>query len=117
MVPRSRDKRRDDIAIAVTEGHNLIAFDPLVSVETDVVAGLFRSRRRAIAVDDGHVEKAALVEPQHHNCKNDVETAAGLPPPKGAINSGCSGSPGALRRPLQSAVPSIDIPGYSNFRM
>ena len=41
VVPRSRDKRRDDIAIAVAEGHDLIAFDLLVPVETDVVAALF----------------------------------------------------------------------------
>jgi hypothetical protein len=88
VVPRSRDKRRDDIAIAVAEGHDFIAFDLLVSVEADVVAALFCSRRRAIAVDDGHVEKAALVEPQYHDRENDIETAAGLPPPKGAINTG-----------------------------
>jgi len=88
VVPRSRDKWRDDIAIAVAEGHDLIAFDLLVPVETDVVATLFRGRRRAIAVDDGHVEKAALVEPQHHHCENDIETAAGLPPTKGAIDPG-----------------------------
>jgi hypothetical protein len=48
----------------------------------------FCSRRRPIAVDDGHVEKASSVEPQHHDCKNDGETAAGLPPSKGAINPG-----------------------------
>ena len=42
----------------------------------------------AIAVDDGHIEKAALVEPQHYDRENDIETAAGLPPPKGAINPG-----------------------------
>ena len=36
------------------------AFDLLVPGETDVVAALFCCRRRAIAVDDGHIEKAAL---------------------------------------------------------
>jgi hypothetical protein len=88
VVPRSRDKRRDDIAIAVAEGHDLIALDLLVSVEADVVATLFRSRCRAISVDDGHVEEAALVEPQYHDRENDIETATGLPPSKGAINPG-----------------------------
>ena len=48
----------------------------------------FCCRRRAIAVDDGHIEKAALVEPQHYDRENDIETATGLPPPKGAINPG-----------------------------
>ena len=88
VVPRSRDKRRDDIAIAVAEGHDLIAFDLLVPVETDVVAALFCCRRRAIAVDDGHIEKAGPTKFQHHDCENDIKTAAGLPPSKGGINTG-----------------------------
>ena len=88
VVARSRDKRRDDIAISVAEGDDLIALDLLVSVEADVVAALFRSRRGAIAVDDSHVEKASLVKPQYHGHENDIKTAAGLPPPKGAINAG-----------------------------
>ena len=41
MVARSRDKRRDDIAIPVAEGDYLIALDLLVCVEADVVAALF----------------------------------------------------------------------------
>ena len=88
MVPRSRDKRRDDIAISVAEGDDLIAFDLLVSVEADVVAALFRRRRRAIAMDDGHIEKAGLTKFQHHDCGNGIKTAPGLPPSKGAIKTG-----------------------------
>jgi hypothetical protein len=68
------------------EGDDLIAFDLLVSVEADVVAALFRRRRRAIAMDDGHIEKAGLTKLQHHDCENDVKAAAGLPPSKSAIN-------------------------------
>jgi hypothetical protein len=119
VVPRSRDERRDDIAIAITEGHDLIALDLLVSVETDVVAALFCSRRRAIAMDDGHVEKAALVEPQHDDREDDIETAAGLPSAKGAINTGVVDLGAPLGVLLRLAVPSIDIPYpmYSNFRM
>jgi hypothetical protein len=116
VVPRSRDKRRDDIAIAVAEGYDLIAFDLLVSVETDVVAALFCCRRRAIAVDDGHIEKATLVEPQHYDRGNDIETAAGLPPPKGAINPGVVD----LGAPLGILCNRQLLPltsQYSNFRM
>ena len=69
MVPRSRDKCRDDIAIPVAEGDDLIAFDLLVSVEADIVASLFRGRRRAIAMDNAHVEKARLMELQYHGRK------------------------------------------------
>ena len=60
----------------------------LVCVEADVVATLFRRRRGAIAVDDSQVEKVGLVKPQYHGDENDIKTAAGLPPSKGAINSG-----------------------------
>ena len=74
-------------------------------VEADVVAFA------AVAVDDGHVDKAALVEPQYHDSENGLETATGLPPPKGATVLGAAG----LRAPLgvlcKSAVPSIDFPG------
>src|ERR1700760_541631 len=87
VVPGSGDKWRDDVAVAVAEGHDLIAFDLLVAVETDVVATLLRRCRGAVAVDDGHVEKVALMKPQHYDRENDIETATGLPASKGAINS------------------------------
>ena len=38
MVAGSRDKRRDDIAVPVAEGNDLIALDLLMPVEADVVA-------------------------------------------------------------------------------
>ena len=34
------------------------------------------------------MEKAALMEPQYHDGKDDIETSAGLPPSKGAMNTG-----------------------------
>ena len=88
MIAGSRDKWRDDIAVAVAKGHDLVAFDLLVSVEADIVASLFRGRRRAIAMDNAHVEKARLMELQCHGRENDIETAVGLPPSEGAINTG-----------------------------
>src|SRR5271166_635138 len=88
VISGSRDKRRDDIAVPVTEGYDLIAFDLLVSVEADVVASFLRRRGRAIAMDDGHVEKVGLTKPQYHDRENDIETAVGLPPSKSAINTG-----------------------------
>ena len=85
MVPGSRDKRRDDIVISVAEGDDLIAFDLLVSVKANVVAALFRSRRGAIAVDDGHGEKAAVMKLENHDREYDIETAARLPTSKYGI--------------------------------
>ena len=38
-------------------------------------------------MDDSQVEKVGLVKPQYHGNENDIETATGLPPSKGAINS------------------------------
>jgi len=77
VVARSRDKRRDDIAIPVAEGDYLIALDLLVCVEADVVAALFRRRRGAIAVDDSQVEKVGLVKPQYRGDENDIKTVTG----------------------------------------
>ena len=88
MVARSRDKRRDDIAIPVAECDYLIALSLLVCVEANVIAALFRRCRGAIAVDDSHVEKVGLVKPLYRGDENDIKTATGLPPSKGAINSG-----------------------------
>ena len=78
MITGSRDERRDDIAIPITERHDLIAFDFLVSATADVVTAFFRGRRRAIAVDDGHVEPVGLMEPHYHGGENNIETAASL---------------------------------------
>src|ERR1700712_3335179 len=88
MIATSRDERRDDIAVAVAKGHDLVAFDLLVSVESDIVASLFRGCRGAITVDDGHVEQPGLMESRDHGRENDIETAVGLPSAEGAINAG-----------------------------
>ena len=48
VVARSRDKRRDDIAIPVAEGDDLIALDLLVRVEADVVAALIATSRKLV---------------------------------------------------------------------
>jgi hypothetical protein len=54
----------------------------------DVVAAFLRRRGRTIAVDDGHIEKIGLMEPQYHDRENDIETTVGMPSSKGAINTG-----------------------------
>jgi hypothetical protein len=51
-----RNKRRDDIAIAIAEGDDLVAFDLLVPAEPDVVAAFLRRCRRTIAMDDSGVD-------------------------------------------------------------
>src|SRR3984893_8137129 len=72
VITGSRDKRRDDIAVPVAEGDDLIALDLLVSVEADVVAPFLRRRGRAVAVNDGHVEKSGFMKPQYHDRENDI---------------------------------------------
>jgi hypothetical protein len=85
-LPNCRNKRRDDIAIAIAEGDDLIALDLLVPAETDVVAALLRRCRRTVAVDDGCIEEVLLIKRRHRACKNGVKTAIRLPLPKRAIN-------------------------------
>ena len=57
-----RNKRRDDITIAIAEGDDFVAFDLLVAAETDVVAAFLRRCRRTIAMDDSGVEKIGLMK-------------------------------------------------------
>jgi hypothetical protein len=40
------------------------------------MAGLLGGCRRAIAMDDGHVETSALVQPHNHDGKDDLKTTA-----------------------------------------
>ena len=61
MIAGSRDKQRDDIAIPVAEGNDLVAFDLLMPVEAEGVSSFLRRRGRTIAMDDGHVLKTPLV--------------------------------------------------------
>ena len=79
-----RNKRRNDIAIAIAEGDDLVAFDLLVPAEADVVAAFLRRCRRTIAMDDSGVEKIGLMKLAHRTCKNGVKTAVRLPPSKRA---------------------------------
>jgi hypothetical protein len=53
--------------------HPVVAFDLLVAVKSDVVTSLFRGRRGAIAVDDGHIEQSGLMESRDHVRENDIE--------------------------------------------
>ena len=82
-----RNKRRDDIAIAIAEGDDLVAFDLLVPAEPDVVAAFLRRCRRTIAMDDSGVEKIGLMKHCHRTCKNGVKTAVRLPPSKRAVDA------------------------------
>src|ERR1700680_3693433 len=86
-VARCRNKRRDHIPVVAAAGDGLVALHFLVPAEANVVAALFRCRRRAIAVNDRDVEEVVLMKPQHRACKNGVHTAIGIPPPEGAINA------------------------------
>ena len=58
VVAGSRDKRRNDIAIPVAEGNDLIALDPLVSVEPDIVATFRLSCKRDVGAAKAFFRKA-----------------------------------------------------------
>jgi hypothetical protein len=85
-VTRSSNKRRDDVAIAVAEGHDLVAFDLLVPAKSDVVAAFLRCCRRAVAMDDRGVEELGLMKLQYRPREDRFETAIRLPPAKRAID-------------------------------
>jgi hypothetical protein len=55
-VARSGHERRDHIAVAVTEGDDLVALDLLVAIETKTVAAFLGGGGRAVAVNDLGVE-------------------------------------------------------------
>ena len=77
-IARARNNRRDHIAVAVAEGDDLVALHFLVPAETNVVAALFRCRRRAIAVDDRDIEEVVLMKPQHRACKKGTGCATDI---------------------------------------
>ena len=87
-IARCGDERRDHLAMAVAEGHDLVAFQRLVSVEADVVATLFGCRGCAITVDDRDIKQLVLVKPHHGALEDGVDAAIGLPSPEGTIDAG-----------------------------
>jgi hypothetical protein len=74
-VARRRHERRDHVAIAVAEGH-------------DLVAAFLGARRRAVAVDDRDIKKRVLMKLHHRAGKDRVLAAIGFPPPPSAIDAG-----------------------------
>ena len=61
-IARSSNKRGDYIAVAVTEGHNFVAFEVLVSAEAKIIAALFCRCSCTITVNDTDVEVLFLVQ-------------------------------------------------------
>src|ERR1700712_2506440 len=95
--------------MAVAEGHDLIAFDLLVSVETDVVAALLGGCRRPITVNDGDIKQRILVK-LHHRARKWRRCSHRSPTAGKHYRCGCNGSRDDLRHPCRSAVPSTGNP-------
>ena len=64
-IPRCRDKRSDDVAVSVAEGHDLVAFKLLVAIEPDIAPAFFRSRRRAITMNRREIQQVTLMQLQY----------------------------------------------------
>src|SRR5271165_6476958 len=86
-IARRRHERRDHVAMAIAEGDDFVALHLLVPAEAEVVAALFRRRRRAVAVNDRRIEEAVLMKPRHRTGENGVDAAVVHPPPPDAINA------------------------------
>src|ERR1700722_16286132 len=81
-LPGRRNERRDHIAIPITKGDHLVAFDFLVPVEADIVTTPLRRCGRAVAVDDRDVKELRLMERQHRALEDRIETAIRHPTAK-----------------------------------
>lgn len=55
-------ERRDDVAVAVTKGDHLAAFEMLLPAIPEVVSAFLRSGRRAVAVNDGKLKQLVLMK-------------------------------------------------------
>jgi hypothetical protein len=77
----------DDVAMAIAERDDLVAFDFFVPTKAKVIAALFCRRGSAVAVNDRRIEEAVLMKPQYRAGKNGVYAAVGHPAPPNAINA------------------------------
>ena len=78
-LPRGTDEGRDDIAVAIAEGHHLVALQMLVATVPEVVAAFLRRRRGAIAVNHCQVEQAVIMKPAHRASKDRIHATISLP--------------------------------------
>jgi hypothetical protein len=94
-VARCRNKRNDDITVAIpkghsvnAEGHHFVAFEMFVSTESEIVTALLRHCRCPIAVDDADVEQVLLVKLQDRTRENGIEASMNFKTSKGSIDPG-----------------------------
>ena len=86
-ISRCRHKWRDDVAVAIAEGNDLVALQLLVPAEAKVVAAFFGGRCRAIAMNDRGIEEIILMKPRHRAGENGVHAATIHPAPPDAVNA------------------------------
>ncbi len=88
MVTRSCDERGDDIAVAIADRHNFVAFEVLVPAESEIVAPLVCHCCRPIAMDDSEVEVPIEGQDRHRPRENGIEAPMGFIASKGGIDPG-----------------------------
>ena len=96
LIAGCRYERRDDVAVAIAKGDDLVTFDPLVPAEADVIAPLLRRCRRAIAVDHRGIKEIRVMKRRHRPGEDRIEAAIRLPPAKDTPDAGMVYLPATL---------------------
>ena len=86
-VAGSGDERRNDVAVAVAQGHYLVAFQMFVAAVTEVVAAFLRGRRRPIAVNDRQIKQLVMMEPAHRARKDGIHATICKPAAHRAVDT------------------------------
>ena len=86
-VARRAYEWRDDVAVPVAEGHDLVALEMLVTAVAEIVAAFFRRRRCAIAMNDRQIEQLVIIKPAHRAGKDGIHATVGLPAPHQPVDT------------------------------
>ncbi|WP_176079004.1 hypothetical protein, partial [Paraburkholderia tuberum] len=86
-VAGSADEWSNDVAVAIAQGHHLVALQMLVPAILEIVATFLRRRRGAVAVDDRKVKQLVLMKLLHRARKDGIDATIGLPATKRAVDA------------------------------
>jgi hypothetical protein len=85
-VAGSGNDRRDDVAVAIAQGHHLVAFEMFVAAVAEVIAAFLRRFGRAIAVNDHQIKQLVNMKPANRAGKDGIDTTHGLPATKRPVD-------------------------------
>ena len=86
MVAGCGDERRDDVAVATSQGHYLVALEMFVAAVTEVIATFLCRRRRAIAVNDCQIKQLVIMKPAYGASKDGIHATSGVPATKRSVD-------------------------------